>query len=78
MPNFKRIGGGPWKSPDDLTWNDPHVSDGMAGKVMQASFDFCRTFLNITIQELTMMAGWTDEIALFRKQEIVLDRKTNK
>ena len=23
MPNFKRIGGGPWKSPDDLTWNDP-------------------------------------------------------
>ena len=22
MPNFKRIGGGPWKSPDDLTWND--------------------------------------------------------
>ena len=25
MPNFKRIGGGPWKSPDDLTWNDPHL-----------------------------------------------------
>ena len=25
MPNFKRIGGGPWKSPDDLTWNDPIV-----------------------------------------------------
>ena len=25
MPNFKRIGGGPWKSPDDLTWNDPLV-----------------------------------------------------
>ena len=23
MPNFKRIGGGPWKSSDDLTWNDP-------------------------------------------------------
>ena len=26
MPNFKRIGGGPWKSPDDLTWNDPAPS----------------------------------------------------
>ena len=25
MPNFKRIAGGPWKSPDDLTWNDPGV-----------------------------------------------------
>ena len=28
MPNFKRIGGGPWKNgqkSDDLTWNDPHV-----------------------------------------------------
>ena len=23
MQNFKRIGGGPWKWPDDLTWNDP-------------------------------------------------------
>ena len=26
MPNFKRIGGGPWKNcqkSDDLTWNDP-------------------------------------------------------
>ena len=35
-------------------------------------FDFCRTFLNIIIQELTMMAGWMDEIDLFRKQEITL------
>ena len=26
MPNFKRIGGGPWKSPDDLTWNDPSAN----------------------------------------------------
>ena len=28
MPNFKRIGGGPWKNgqkSDDLTWNDPEV-----------------------------------------------------
>ena len=28
MPNFKRIGGGPWKNvqkSDDLTWNDPFV-----------------------------------------------------
>ena len=28
MPNFKRIGGGPWKNgqkSDDLTWNDPIV-----------------------------------------------------
>ena len=28
MPNFKRIGGGPWKygqKSDDLTWNDPNV-----------------------------------------------------
>ena len=23
MPNFKRIGGGPWKPSVDLTWNDP-------------------------------------------------------
>ena len=22
MPNFKRIGGGPWKPSVDLTWND--------------------------------------------------------
>ena len=28
MPNFKRIGGGPWKSPDDLTWNDPGAMSG--------------------------------------------------
>ena len=29
MPNFKRIGGGPWKNgqkSDDLTWNDPYVA----------------------------------------------------
>ena len=25
MPNFKRIGGGPWKPSVDLTWNDPYV-----------------------------------------------------
>ena len=28
MPNFKRIGGGPWKNGQksvDLTWNDPVV-----------------------------------------------------
>ena len=28
MPNFKRIGGGPWKNgkkSDDLTWNDPYA-----------------------------------------------------
>ena len=28
VPNFKRIGGGPWKygqKSDDLTWNDPSV-----------------------------------------------------
>ena len=33
MPNFKRIGGGPWKSPDqadDLTWNEP---DALVGKL---------------------------------------------
>ena len=35
MPNFKRIGGGPWKNvqkSDDLTWNDPiamYLSDGI-------------------------------------------------
>ena len=30
MPNFKRIGGGPWKNgqkSDDLTWNDPSVTN---------------------------------------------------
>ena len=29
MPNFKRIGGGPWKNGQksvDLTWNDPEVN----------------------------------------------------
>ena len=32
MPNFKRIGGGPWKygqKSDDLTWNDPMVFNSM-------------------------------------------------
>ena len=30
MPNFKRIGGGPWKNGKksvDLTWNDPPVGE---------------------------------------------------
>ena len=31
MPNFKRIGGGPWKPSVDLTWNDPEAKDGTMG-----------------------------------------------
>ena len=31
-PNFKRFGGGPWKSSDDLTWNEPMVINRIYNK----------------------------------------------
>ena len=40
MPNFKRIGGGPWKNgqkSDDLTWNDPGASQLILGRSYEGS-----------------------------------------